>query len=892
MKKKQKLKKNSNKIDEKEFWVNKHSFRYKHPTIITIFKAIILALLIALIIYIAICAGTILKCDELKISKDDLIIKFENSTVYDIDGNYLATLSSGTKRKCISLAEMGEYLPKAYIAIEDERFYDHFGVDIKRSAAATFSYILNFGNSTFGGSTITQQVVKNITQDKEDTANRKVKEMAKAIQVEQYLTKEQILELYLNIIFIGGNDINGVELGSKYYFNKSAKELSIAECAYMAGINHAPNAYKPLKTDDNNMQEKIKNRTKTVLGKMLELEYINQEQYTQAVAEVDSGLKFQKGDTQPTTTISYQTEAALEQIINQIMEEKSVTKEMAEMLLYSGGYKIYTTQKTSIQDTVENELKNTKYLLTNGDQKSMATVAIIDHTTGNVLACGAGIGEDKIKTNIGNLNYPTSLKKQTGSCMKPISVIAPGLENGIITGATVFFDGETTFGKNYTPKNYYSGYRGAMTMRDAIAISSNIPHVKALSKIGVDNSIKFCKSVGITNLGSEGLSLALGGLTYGTTALNMAGAYSAIANNGVYIEPTFYSKVVDSDGNTYMECKPIEQRSNRVMSEQNAYIEKNILETVVTRGTATYCSIPGMSVSAKTGTTNNDNDRWLCGFTPYYTAACWFGYEYKAKVYYDGNPAGQIWAAIMKNIHNGLPSKTFDRPSGLVDVCVCKDTGKVATQACSNKYMEIFREGNVPSYCDGHKAVNICNETGLIANDKCPNVTTINYPNILEQEASATWTTVYGNSGVAPTKTCTSDHNTNQTPDSMVELDLVPPTSDNQNNNQGTNQSTTETQTPSTTPPQSNDTTQNNPQTPSNPPTSTNTTNPPAQNNTTKPSNPPTQNNTTKPSNPPTQTNTTNPPAQNNTTKPSNPPTQSNTTNTTTPPASTNTATP
>lgn len=777
MGKKQKSKRN--KIDEKEFWVNEQSFKYKHPVLISIFKTILLILIIVFIIYCAISAETILSCDELKISKEDLTIKFENSTVYDIDGNYLATLSTGTKRKCITLEEMGEYLPNAYIAIEDERFFEHFGVDIKRTLAATVSYIIHFGKSDFGGSTITQQVVKNITHDKEDSANRKVKEMAKATQVEHYLDKRKILELYLNIIFIGGNDINGVELGAKYYFNKTAKELSIAECAFMAGINHAPNGYKPFKTDDEEMKQKIKKRTKTVLGKMKELQYITEEQYSQAISEVDNGLNFQNGDTQPTTTISYQTEAALEQIIKQIMEEKNVNKQMAEMILYSGGYKIYTTQKTSIQETVENELKDTKYLLTNGDQKSMSTVAIIDHSNGNVLACGTGIGEDKIKTNIGNLNYPKSLIKQTGSSMKPISVIVPGIENNIITGATVFWDGETFFPgtKPYHPKNYYQdGFKGALTMRESIAISSNIPHVKALSRIGLDTSIKFCQSVGIKRVGNEGLALALGGLQYGTNVIEMAGAYGSIANNGVYIEPTFYSKVVDDQDNVYIQCKPVEARSNRVMSEQTAYITRNILEGVVNSptGTAKYCAIPGMSVAAKTGTTNYDYDRWLCGFTPYYTATCWFGYEKKATVVHSSNPAGLIWASIMKNIHNGLEAKSFTEPDGIVRATICKATGRVATSACSATYTEVFKAGTVPASCTGHRIARICNDSGALAGSTCVNVSTITYPNELDQEKNPLWVTKSYGTGNTPSNYCPIDHTPAQAPEQTSEPTQTP----------------------------------------------------------------------------------------------------------------------
>lgn len=761
MGKKQKSNKNKkkikNRIDEKEFWVNNKSFGYKHPAIVNIFKFSLLAAMIAGIIYVAICAKTILYCDELKIAKEDLIIKFENSTVYDMDGNYLATLSSGTKRKCISLSEMSEYLPKAYIAIEDERFYDHFGVDLKRTAAATLTYLVHMGNSDFGGSTITQQVVKNITQDKEDSANRKVKEMAKAVQVEHYLNKEQILELYLNIIFIGGNDINGVELGAKYYFDKTAKDLSIAECAYMAGINHAPNGYKPFDTENAEMQEKIKKRTKTVLGKMKELNYINEEQYNQAIAEVDGGLHFQKGDTNPTTVVSYQTDAAIQQIINQIMEEKNVNKQMAEMMLYSGGLKIFTTQKTDIQNAVEVELSDQRFLIHNQDQSSMANVVIIENGTGNVVACGTGIEPEYIKTNIGNFNYPISMRKQTGSCMKPISVIAPGLETGTITGATVFFDGETTFGK-YKPKNYYAGYKGAMTMREAIAISANIPNIKALARIGVDNSMKFCESVGITGLGQEGLALALGGLTNGTTTCNMAGAYSAIANDGVYIEPTFYTKVLDADDNVYIQCKSVEERSHVVMSPQNAYIEKSILQSVVAPGgTATYCYVPGMDVAAKTGTTNNDYDRWLCGFTPYYTAACWFGYEKNATVYYSGNPAGIIWSEIMRTIHTGYEPAEFVQPEGIVAATICTATGHVATGHCSSTYVEYFREGTVPSPCEGHNSVLICNETGLLASDTCTDVSYAIYPKGLEQEQNAPWSTPYSETS-GPSAYCPGNH--------------------------------------------------------------------------------------------------------------------------------------
>jgi penicillin-binding protein 1A len=705
--------------------------------------------------------------DELKISEEDLVIKFENSTVYDIDGNEIASLSNGEKRKCVSLSEMSEYLPKAYVAIEDERFYSHSGVDILRTGYATVNFILHGGKSKFGGSTITQQLIKNITEEKDNTAlagvTRKIKEMAKAIQVEHILSKSQILELYLNTIYVGGNDINGVALGAIYYFDKDVKDLSLAECAFLAGINNTPGSYKPfLETEDTEKKEKmvnlIKNRTKTVLSKMKELEYITDDEYNTAVAEVDNGLAFKKGDgAQTTVDVSYHTEAAIEQIIEQVIEEKGMTKEMAEIYVYSSGLKIYTTQDTSIQETLENEITKSQYREVTGDQTSMATMTIVDHTTGQVVACGAGTSEDLKKTKLGYYNWPTELLKQTGSSMKPIAVIAPGLESGKITASTTFYDGYTEFGNNYHPKEWYNGWKGLMTMRQAIEVSANIPNIKALSTIGVDYAMEFCSKIGITNLKNEGLSLALGGLDEGVSSLQMAMAYAMIANGGVYIEPTFYTKVEDSDGNVILEPN---QKSERVMSEQNAYIEKNILTAPVTgaNGTATYCAISGMDVAAKTGTTNNDYDRWLCGFTPYYTAATWFGYEYSSKVKSSGNPAGKIWDAVMTEIHKGLEGKRFEEPEDIVLAAICSQTGKVASDGCSNSYPEMFVKGSVPEKCEGHTKLKICTDTGLIANSYCVNVEERTYSSLPPEEEAGKWTTNYDESYSKPSATC-SEHN-------------------------------------------------------------------------------------------------------------------------------------
>ena len=768
----------------------KVKFKEKHPKASKVIKISILSIILIGIIGAGVLVGAFVGIfgDELKIDEAMLKVGSENSTVYDADGNLIATLSGGTKRKSIPLAEMNEYLPKAYVAIEDERFYEHSGVDIGRTVYATATYVLNGGNSKFGGSTITQQVIKNITQDKERSSLagvvRKVKEISKAIQVEHYLSKDQILELYLNLIFVGGDDINGVELGSIYYFNKSAKDLSIAECAYMAGINHSPNAYKPFSDFSNKedpakakeeMAEKIKFRTKTVLAKMLEVGYITEEQHKSAVTEVEQGLKFEKGESADTTVdVSYLAAAAIEQLLDRIVAEgnEDMDRDAAEMILYSSGLKIYTTQKSDIQNVLEEEIVKEKYITSskykdnakdeNGEiirddkgnpkkidvvQYSTPTMVIINQGTGEVVAAATATGDKEnrtAKTKLGYFNYPIDVQKQTGSSMKPLSVIVPGLSTGTITGATVYIDQPTTWGngpKPYSPKNY-DGFekRFFVNMRQAIEVSANVPHVKALSNIGTEASVNFCESIGMPRFEEEGLSLALGGLQDGVSPTQMAAGYASIANGGMYKTPIFYTKVTDGKGNVLYETEKIE---NRVMTEQVAYIAADILKQPVISGTATYCKIAGMDVAAKTGTTNDDNDRWLCGFTPYYTATVWYGYPVAKTVRYSGtNPAGQIWDNVMTTIHKELENKTFEEPEGIIRKTVCRISGKLATPACGgNVYAELFTEELVPqSVCEGHGQIRVCNDSKQMATSQCPNVLdTMGY--LPEKERGAVWKT-------------------------------------------------------------------------------------------------------------------------------------------------------
>ncbi len=680
----------------------KNKNKKKHKKIKAFFMILIIAIFIAVIVVSAIFVANFkVAMDEF--NTDDLVIGESNSVILDMGGGVIATLNGEEKRKIISLDEMAKHLPEAYIAIEDERFDKHNGVDFKRTGAAILNYITHKGSTSFGGSTITQQLVKNATSDKDKTINRKLKEWARAYKVEKVLSKDQILETYLNIIFVG-QDYYGVELGSKYYFNKSAKDLSVAECAFMAGINNSPNGYKPFAEDpEGKNMEKIKTRTKTVLNKMRELDYITEDEYNNAIAEVNNGMAFSKGDTSG-NVYSYHTDALLTQLIEDIMNEKGISKELATSYLYGGGLTIYSTQEYSVQIALEDEVKNKKYVLKSNEipgEYAEGAIVVMDQNNGYVLGCVGGLGE---KTESRGLNRATQSTRQTGSAFKPLAVLTPALQERIITGASKYDDVATTFPGNYNPKNY-NGFHGNITVRQAIETSQNIPFVKIMQQLTVDKSKEYLKNMGITTLTDKdvGLSVAIGGLNKGVTPLEMCGAYATIANGGNYIKPTFYSKVVDSKGNVVLEAK---NEKTKVFDEDVAYIATNILNQTVTgpAGTAKYCAIPGITVAAKTGTTNDDYDRWLCGFTPYYTAVAWYGYDVNEEIIYSGtNPAGLLWSGVMKRIHSGLEPKDFNQPSGIVTATICSDTGLCASETCANVYTEKFISGTVPEVCKGHQ---------------------------------------------------------------------------------------------------------------------------------------------------------------------------------------------
>ena len=727
--------------------INKN--KKQHTKLKTAIKIFIILILLLCVIGAGIVAGMFfgLFGNEFEITKDELKIGASNTVVVDQNGAVIANLNGDEKRKVITLADMSNYLPKAYVAIEDERYYKHSGVDFKRTAGAIVHTV--FGGSSYGGSTITQQLVKNITKDDESSGIagifRKVKEWAKAYQVERMISKDQILELYLNILFVGSSNLHGVELGAEYYFNKSAKDLDLAECAFMAGINNSPNSYDPYDESKDNTA-KIKKRTLTVLSKMKELGYIqNDDEYNTAVAKVEEGLKFEKGTVGGGTTYSYHTDAAIEQVINQVMEEKGISRQLAENYVYSSGLTIYSTVNPEIQARLEEEYSKSKYIVTSPSKKqtSQSGMAIVDYKTGNVLGVAGGLGEK----NGAGWNRATQMKKQTGSSIKPLADVAPALEEKVITAATVYNDVKTDFGGGYTPKNDGDKYRGPINIRQFIETSQNIPALKIMRELTPKKSIEYLEKMGVTSLDEKEddiLSLAIGGMTDGISPLEMASAYGTIANDGVYITPTFYTKVVDNSGNTVLTPK---QETKRAISEQNAYIVKKIVQEPVVgaSGTAKYCAISGMDVAAKTGTTDKSYDRWLCGFTPYYAAATWFGYDDSEEVKgFSKNPAGQIWSAVMADIHKNLAGASFTKPNGIVEATVCRTTGCLAATGCTDVYKEIFTSDNMPEKCEGHGSQELCAESGMIANEYCPTRKVNNYGASIPKEKLNLWKTMSG----------------------------------------------------------------------------------------------------------------------------------------------------
>ena len=646
----------------------------------------------------------------------------------------LRKLYGGANRTWVKYEDIPKNLIHACIAIEDKRFEDHQGVDWVTTLKACVKMFLGRGEA--GGSTITQQLVKNITGRDEVTVRRKLVEIFSALELEKKYTKKQIMELYLNVIALGEN-CEGVESASQVYFGKSVSELDLAECAALIGITNNPSIYDPYINADKNKERQV-----IILDQMLEQKYITQEQHDTAVAE-ELVLHNASGEASGDEDYySYFEDQVINDVVRDLSEKTGYDQTIVRKMLMTGGYKIYSTLNPDVQAAVEEVYQNLDNIpKTASSQQLQSGIVIIDNKTGDVVAVAGGVGE---KQGSLILNRATQSYLSPGSTIKPVSVYAPALELGLITPATVMDDTPYSFtDARHWPKNSDSIYRGLMNINEAVGLSINTIPVKLVAQMTPEYSFEFAKEkMGLSTLVSSYVNaagdtfsdvdlapLAMGGLTKGVTVKAMAQAYATFANEGVYREARTYTKVVDSDGKVVLDNT---QQSHVAMKDMTAWYITYMLENTVESGTGTAAQIENMTVAGKTGTTTSDFDRWFAGYTPYYTGIVWCGYDDPEEVVLTDsstNPAIVLWQKVMEQVHDGLANKEFNKPTNVVECTVCRDSGLLMTDACredprgSRAVTVELSLYDVPTQnCDVHKEVEICGASGHVVNEYCKQV--------------------------------------------------------------------------------------------------------------------------------------------------------------------------
>ncbi len=614
----------------------------------------------------------------------------------------------------VDIEQIPQQLIDAFIAIEDQRFYSHYGIDWKRTTGAFLNYLpfVDLYSSNQGGSTITQQLIKNITSDNDKNAIRKLREIGRAFLIEKTIDKTTILEAYLNTISLG-NGICGVQVAANYYFNKDVNDLTLIECASLAAITKNPSAYNPMTKPEGN-----KKRREDVLYKMLQLEKITAKQYIDALETKLVIDKTQQQDFEIPIN-NYFVDTLINEIIEDLSVKYSCSTDTASIMLYNGGYRIYATVDTDIQEKMEAVyLDQKKYF----SQKSSAdktknvqsAMTIMDYN-GNILGVVGGVGE---KTVNRGLNRAVDSPRQPGSTMKPLGVYVQAIENDYANFSTVIEDKPLEkYYKDGTPgpKEWYGSYLGDMTVSKALERSANtIPCWLLRDSIGIENSYNFLtQKLGLKHLSDEDKnlsSLALGGCQYGITTTESAAAYAIFGNGGVYYEPTTYTKVIDINDNVVLQAN----EGNRVIKETTATIMNRLLQNVVYGQEGTGKGISGynkMRAYAKTGTSSESKDLWMVAGTPYYVGSVWYGFDQPENIHYQG-AAAKVWRDIMSSIHKDLENKEFVFSEEVTKKTFCQTTGLRASANCQNKATGFYIEGTDIKYCSGdHPLADVEGET-------------------------------------------------------------------------------------------------------------------------------------------------------------------------------------
>ncbi len=638
------------------------------------------------------------------------------SYILDKDGNYVDKLHAGEYRVPVDYKDISPNMINALTAIEDQRFWKHKGVDPIRIGGALVANI-KAGRTVQGGSTITQQLAGMVLLDRQEKSyTRKLQEAVIAMQLEQRYSKEEIITAYLNRSFFG-NNAYGVQAAAETFFNKSAKDLTITESALLAGMIQNPSKWSPI-----NKPENAKSRRNVVLNQMVEIGAISESDCARYKEEPIVLGEFKSSNK--TDGNFYANQSFIDHVINEAIDILDIKDN--PRLLYTDGYVIYTTLDTRLQSYMES-IYNDDSQFPAGDSQSIlqSAAVLMESKTGAVR----GIMGGRNQTGTRNLNRATQSVRQPGSSIKPIIVYGPAFEMGMSPG-TVIDDYPKTYGRHVF-KNYDHKYRGLMTIREAIKNSTNTVAVKTMEQVGVENCIKFAQNLGITSLVSEGnpndlnLSSALGGLTQGVSPLEMAGAYGAFANNGIYNKPYVITKITDKNGRTLYEHQT---ESQAVMKEETAYMIANAMVSVVSEsgGTGTMVALSGRQVAGKTGTTTDNKDYWFVGFTPQYVTTVWMGYDQPREVRSIGSAGrscGPIFKKIMAYAHEGLPTENFPRPSGIVSQTIDTKSGLLPSEYTPAEYQksEIFNKEFVPKETsEAWALVEIDPLSGELFTNKCP----------------------------------------------------------------------------------------------------------------------------------------------------------------------------
>ncbi len=784
------------------------SIKFKKMFFVTLLKLLLASMLSVVVIGTCMAIGMFkgILSSTIDMDPSQVIPKGYATIVYDAKGNELTKLvSANSNRSWEDMDKIPQYLSDAFVAIEDQRFYSHNGIDLRGMLRSGREFIASKGSVTQGASTITQQLVKNSAFDNWTNENsyqkvrRKIQEQYLAMELEKKMSKEDILECYMNTINLGQNTL-GVKAAAARYFNKQTYQLTLSECAVIAAITQNPSKYNPISHPEENVK-----RRKSTLDKMLELEFISQEEYDEAMADdVYSRITAINEVTETNSVYTYFVDELTEQVLADLMELKGFNETQATQLLFSGGLSIYSTQDPDIQaicdevyENEENYPENTKwylnYVLTikkaNGEKENHSTemfrtyyrqqnpsfnllyaskedaytaieeykaavmsngdevegeritltpqpqvsLTVAEQSTGYVVAMVGGRGTKEASRT---LNRASNTTRQPGSTFKVVSTYAPALDSAGLTLADVQNDAPYNYTNGRPVSNWWSsGYRGLLSLRYGIVQSANIVAVKTLTQISPQLGFDYLQNFGFTTLVERrvekdgtivsdiGQPLALGGITDGVTNLELNAAYAAIANNGLYIKPKLYTKIVDHDGNVLIDNTAPE--STQVIKESTAWLLTSAMVDVVTSGTGGSVNFGKMAIAGKTGTTSDYKDVWFSGYTPYYTATTWTGYDNNAKMTTSAekNLSKTMWKAVMSRIHENLEYQSFPRANGIVTASICSKSGRLPIEGVCDGFVktEYFAEGTVPTeFCDVHYFSNICLYSGLTATDECP----------------------------------------------------------------------------------------------------------------------------------------------------------------------------